>query len=93
MLNWSALPLKQRLLGVMLALIFLLGALAELDRASSLRDLVGVAGLSMIGAGAILNPSYYKAGRSRLSDFPRLCIWLTFGGGMLCIISTTFLHN
>lgn len=86
MLNWSALTLKQRSLGVLLALIFLLGALAELHRASSLRDLAGVAAMSMVGAGAILNPLYYKPGRNRLSDFPAICIWLTFGGIILWIL-------
>jgi hypothetical protein len=92
MLNWSALTLKQRLFGAVLALIFFLGVLAELNRVNSLRDFVCVAGLSMVGAGAVLNPSYYKPGRSRLSDFPRICIWLTFGGLILCMISATFLR-
>jgi di/tricarboxylate transporter len=93
MLNWSTLTLRQRSCGVLLASIFMLGVFAEYQRAYSLRDWVSAAAMCLVGAGAILNPAFYRPAQNKLADFPRACIWLTFGGILLGVISTTLLSS
>jgi len=93
MLNWAALTFKQRICGVLLASIFMFGALAEYQRAHSLRDWVSAAAMCLIGAGSILNPAFYRPSQNKLADFPRLCTWLIFSGILLGVISTTLLRS
>lgn len=93
MLSWSTLTLKQRICGVLLASIFMLGAFAAYQRAHTLQDWVSAAAICLVGAGAILNPAFYVPQQNKLADFPRVCIWLTFSGILLAVISTSLLSS
>ena len=90
MLNWSALSYGQRAMGVALALMFAVAGVFTFLEATLPTEFLGVAGLVMIGAGSVLNPVFYRPGKMRLADFPRICLWLSYGGLGLSVASSMF---
>lgn len=93
MLHWAVLTFTQRLLGVVLGSIFMVGALAEFQLAHSLQDLVSAAAMCLAGAGVILNPAFYRSGQIKLSEFPRVCSCLICSGILLGEISAILLRS
>ena len=93
MLNWAALTFGQRLLGLLMASLFMLGIIVGVRYADSLPAFAGLVGIAMIGAAAVMNPTSYQRNQMRLADIPAVCIRLFSAGVVLNLLSTVFLRT